>query len=172
MSYAPYLLIAAAVAVCAVIVSWRIDAHSHEVVAVNSWFADRMLLFPPQPLPPPEDAMIRDLMGEDDDLWWHLNHDHKGEDGKTKALDREPYYQKATAYGRYLHVLDAACKPALFYGLFEDGDEMVFRVWIEFHYQGGTVWVLSGDDYPGITRLSDFRVYHPGLIHRRFIALR
>lgn len=162
------MAVVAAIIVVAMVVamSHLVASRAGELADVNFWFTDRMSLFSPLPLPPQYAAVVKSIMDDDGDLWWHLG---RGRD----AVDHEFYAQQVIDIGRYLHVFGpvGTCHPqyhpSIYYGIFEEGEVPVLRVWIEFRYQGETVWVLTEDNgVPKITRFSDFRVNHPGLVYR------
>ena len=165
-----YLLYAASavviVAVTVVMLSRHIAERAQEVMDVNDWFSEQMLIYPPKPLSPPYVAVVKSIMEDDSDLWRYLGCDQD-------AVERERCCRQAVDFGRYLHVFgpiglyESRYCPSLYYGVFDADGVLLFRVWIEFRYQNETVWVLTEDGMPRITRFSDFRVNHPGLTQRR-----
>ncbi len=161
------LIVACVLVAAAVIVNYQIAMRANEVSNVNIWFSERLVVSPPQPLPPEYAAVVRSIMDDDTDLWWHLDRDRKG-------VDHTPYHQSAVDFGRYLYAFGPlnACSsqyycPSIYYGVFDTSDGPLFKVWIEFRYQSETVWVLTEEsNAPKVVRFSDFRVNHPGCIHR------
>lgn len=161
-----WLVVACVLVAAAVIVNYQIALRANEVSSVNIWFSERLVVSPPQPLPPAYAAVVRSIMDDDTDLWWHLDHSREG-------VDHTLYHQPTVDFGRYLSVfspLNAPSSqycPSIYYGVFETNVGPQFKAWIEFRFQSETVWVLTeGNDAPEIVRFSDFRVNHPGCIHR------
>lgn len=160
------VIVACVLVTAAVIVNYQIAVRANEASSVNIWFSERLVVSPPQPLPPKYAAVIRSIMDDDTDLWWHLDHDRTG-------VEHALYHQPTVDFGRYLYAfgpLDAYLPrycPSIYYGVFETNVGPQFKVWIEFRYQGETVWVLTEEnDAYKIVRFSDFRVNHPGCVHR------
>lgn len=151
------------------VINRYVTMRANEVMEVNSWFFDRMLLHSPQSLTPDEAAVVRSMMDDDTELWINLKY-------RDKEVDRTPYYDQVIEFGRYLRVFDSSDLPLIHYGVFDRepyGDVApLFLVWIEFKHQSETAWTLaeSGRDHR-IVRYVDFRAVHPGLIYRRGIQL-
>lgn len=164
-----YFLLGTALIIAAMAVTgYHLRAkHRDEKAGVNDWFSERSTVYPPQPLTLEHATVVRNIMDGDSDLWWHLGR------GRN-AVDRKAYYEQVIEFGRFLRVFgplggpyQACYCPSIYYGVFEGGDSPRFRVWIEFHYQGETVWVLTEDgDATKIVRFSEFRVNYPGLVLR------
>lgn len=160
------VVIVAFIVVVAFVTVRHLAKRASAVSDVNDWFAEQMLIFPPQPLASEYSAVIRSIMDDDLDLWYTFI-------CGCDIAERQPYYEQAANIGRYLCVFgpvgvyQTQYRPSIYYGVFDDGDENVFRTWIEFRYRDDTVWVLTENNgAPEIVRFFDFRVNHPGLIHR------
>ena len=142
-----------------------------ETAEVETWFKNQQKIFPLRPLKAEQVAVVKSVMDDDHDLWCLLGYD------SDDFADRDACYQEVLSCGRYFRIFgpldlyQTQYEPRICYGVFEDNPiGPSFRAWIEFHYNG-TLWVISEnyDRKPEVTRFSNYRVNHPGIVHRHAV---